>query len=143
MDSIKHKLTVTATPEAAYAALATESGIKDWWCKDSQVGETQGASSKLRFVKADMPGPVVMQFESESLEPNRRVVWTCTANDNPAWPGTKLTWEIAPNGSGSVVDFTHDGWKEGGPLYDTTVEGWQFFISSLQSYLDGGPATPQ
>lgn len=143
MDAIKHEMNVKAAPGAAYKAFATEQGIKDWWCSDSKVGETQGAPSTLRFVKSDMPAPVVMQFETETLEPGRRVVWACTANDNPAWVGTKLAWEIASNGGGSVVRFTHDGWQEGGPLYDATVEGWGFFIASLQSYLDGGPATPQ
>jgi hypothetical protein len=143
MDPIEHKLNVKAAPDAAYASFATGKGIKDWWCAASEVGEAKGAPSTLRFNKSDMPAPVVMQFETEALEPGKRVVWACTANDNPAWVGTKLAWEIAPNGGGSVVSFRHDGWQEGGPLYDATVEGWQFFITSLQSYLDGGAATPQ
>ena len=142
MEPIKHQLSVKAAPETAYAAFATGAGIKAWWCTDSEVGESKGASSKLRFAKPDAPRPVVMQFETETVEPSGRVVWACTANDNPAWVGTKLTWEVAPNGGGSTVSFTHDGWKEGGPLYDATVEGWQMFIASLQAYLDGGKATP-
>jgi uncharacterized protein YndB with AHSA1/START domain len=142
MEPIKHELEAKAGPAAAYAALATEKGIRDWWCADSDVGDRVGASSTLRFNKSDMPAPVVMQFKVEALEPDKKVVWACTANDNPAWVGTKLTWEVAPNGKGSAVSITHDGWKQGGPMYDQTVEGWKFFIGSLQSYLDGRAATP-
>ena len=142
MDPIKHKLHVKAGPADAYAAFATEKGIKDWWCSDSTVGERTGAPSRLRFDKPDMASPVVMQFETQTLEPGKRVVWACTANDNPAWVGTKLTWEVSPNAGGSAVSLTHDGWTQGGPLYDATVEGWPFFVASLQAYLDGSKGTP-
>jgi hypothetical protein len=95
----------------------------------------EAAAPALRVHVADIG-------ETEAVEPSRRVVWACTANDNPAWIGTKLTWEVAPDRGGSTVRFTHDGWQQGGPLYDATVEGWQMFINSLQAYLDGGKATP-
>lgn len=142
MDPIKHELNVKASPEEAYAAFATQKGIQAWWCADSDVGESAGASCTLRFRKPDMAGPVMMQFKVEALEPDKRVVWACTTNDNPAWVGTKLNWQLSANGSGSIVGFSHDGWRQDGQLYDDTVEGWKYFIASLQSYLDGGPATP-
>lgn len=142
MDPIKLQINVKAGQEAAYAAVASEKGIQDWWCKDSDVGESAGAPVTLRFRKPDMDGPVTMQFKVDTLEPGKKVVWSCTANDNPAWPGTRLAWEVAGNAGGSVVDFTHDGWQDGGALYDQTVEGWQYFIASLQAYLDGGQPTP-
>jgi uncharacterized protein YndB with AHSA1/START domain len=142
MDPITQQLTVKAGPDEAYAAVATGAGIKAWWCTDSQVGESVGAPTTLRFNPANMPGPVTMQFLTETLESGKRVVWACTANDNPAWPGTTLTWEIASQDGGSSVNFTHDGWKDGGQLYDQTVEGWRYFMDSLQTYLDGGEPTP-
>jgi uncharacterized protein YndB with AHSA1/START domain len=143
MEPIKHQLRVKASPEAAYRAMATAEGIKAWWCADSDVMEIPGGEQTLRFKKGDMPAPVTMRFKVDALEPARRVVWTCTGNDNPAWLGTQLAWDILADGQGSKVDFGHDGWQESGPNYQATVEGWRFFMASLQSYLDGGPATPQ
>jgi hypothetical protein len=68
--------------------------------------------------------------------------WTCTSNTNPIWPGSKLIWQIEPAPNGSVVHCRHEGFSDGGPAYDCTVEGWQLFMDSLQAYLDGGTAHP-
>jgi uncharacterized protein YndB with AHSA1/START domain len=139
MEPIEHSFGVKATPAAAYAAVATERGIKAWWARNCEVGESVGAPVELRFTKPGMSA--VMNFNVSVLEPGQRVEWTCVRNTNPIWPGSKLSWEIGPAAGGSTVHFKHEGFSDGGPPYDMTVEGWQFYAGSLQAYLDGG--TPQ
>jgi uncharacterized protein YndB with AHSA1/START domain len=140
MQPIEHDLNVKADAQAAYRAAATSSGIKGWWAKDSDVGEAVGGKTELRFTKPNMSA--VMNFDVTGLEPGRRVEWTCTSNTNPIWPGSKLIWQIEPAPNGSIVHFRHEGFSDGGPAYDRTVEGWQLFMDSLQAYLDGGTAHP-
>jgi uncharacterized protein YndB with AHSA1/START domain len=140
MQPIEHNLTVKATPEAAFAAVATPAGIKGWWARDSDVGRSAGEPIELRFNKPDMSA--VMNFELTDLQPGRRVEWTCTRNSNPIWPGSRLIWEVEAAASGSVVHFRHEGFSDGGPAYDRTVEGWQLFMDSLQSYLDRSDGHP-
>ena len=140
MQPIEHNLQVKADRRAAYNAVATLAGIKGWWAKNSDVGEQEGGEVELRFTKPDMSA--VINFDVTGLEPMRRVEWTCTRNSNPIWPGSKLIWEIEPAASGSLVRFRHEGFSDGGPAYDRTVEGWQLYMDSLRAYLDGGQAYP-
>jgi uncharacterized protein YndB with AHSA1/START domain len=140
MQQIEHEVQVKASPAAAFSAFATPEGIKAWWAKDSDVGIAVGQPVRLQFNRPDMTA--VMHFEVTDVQPGCRVEWTCTENSNPIWPGSKLTWEVSPSGSGSTVQFRHEGLSAGGPPYDTTVAGWQYFIDSLKVYLDGGTPTP-
>ncbi len=140
MQRIEHDLTVKADAQAAYRAVATPAGIKGWWAKNSDVGESVGSKAELRFTKPDMSA--TMSFDVTALEPGHRVEWTCTNNTNPIWPGSKLNWRVEPVGQGSTVHFHHEGFSAGGPPYDATVAGWQLFMDSLKAYLDGGAATP-
>jgi uncharacterized protein YndB with AHSA1/START domain len=140
MQPIEHELRVKADAPAAYRAIATPEGIQAWWAKDSRVGTAKGEPVELQFNKPDMTA--VMKFTVSDIQPDRRVEWTCTENTNPIWPGSKLAWEVQPSGSGSAVRFRHDGFSDGGPPYDMTVQGWQLFIDSLRAYLDGGTPAP-
>ena len=140
MEPIVHELRVRASAQEAYKAVATEQGIKGWWAKNTDVGERAGDKVELRFTKPDMSA--VMNFEISVLEPNQKVEWTCTKNTNSIWPGSRLEWRVSEEDQGSTVDFRHSGFSAGGPPYDATVQGWQFFMESLRQYLDGGQATP-
>lgn len=140
MEPIKHELQVKADAASAFKAFGTQAGIKAWWAKDSEVGESAGSRVELRFNKPEMTA--VMKFDVTGVEAGKRVEWTCTENTNPIWPGSKLAWEVEPEGQGSKVRFTHDGFSGGGAPYDMTVQGWQLFMDSLRAYLDGGTPAP-
>jgi hypothetical protein len=45
-------------------------------------------------------------------------------------------------GDRRVVRFAHDGFSQGGPPYDMTVEGWTHFNASLEAYLAGRGGMP-
>jgi uncharacterized protein YndB with AHSA1/START domain len=140
LDTIKHDLTVKADAQKSFDAVGTEAGTKAWWAKNSDVGETVGSNVELRFTKPDMSA--TMTFDVTSLEPGRLVEWTCKQNTNPIWPGSKLSWRVEAAGIGSIVHFTHEGLSDGGPPYDMTVQGWQFFMGSLEAYLNGDTPYP-
>ena len=140
MGPITHEISVKADAQKAFSAVATQTGIQAWWAKDSEVGTQAGEPVRLQFNKPDMTA--VMKFDVSDVQPGRRVEWTCTENTNPIWPGSKMSWEVEPTGSGSVVRFRHDGFSAGGAPYQMTVEGWQFFVDSLKAYLDGETPGP-
>src|SRR5262245_22166670 len=126
MEPIEHELQVRASAREAYNAVATESGIKGWWAKNSDVGQHAGEKVELRFTKPDMSA--VMNFDVTALVPDQRVEWTCTSNTNPIWPGSRLEWQVSGRDGGSAVRFRHYGFSAGGPPYEATVQGWQLFI---------------
>ena len=50
-------------------------------------------------------------MRAKELDPGRRVRWLVV--DGPrAWTGTKVDWELRPDGEDTVVMFKHRDWKE-------------------------------
>ena len=140
---IKHNLKINASAETIYNAVATEKGITGWWSKDSKVGETIGSDSILNF---DKQGTIVtMGFGTSELSPNKKVVWECTNNANPAWIGTKIITEISTLDNGCEVVFSHADFNEkweGQEPYEMTKQGWVHFVNSLTSYCETGEGQP-
>ena len=140
MKPFKYSFESVASPEAAYAAVATRAGLQGWWCKDCDIANEPGGSHHMRF---DKQGTLVnMHFVVDELHEPKSVVWSCTDNDNPIWKGSTLSWTIAPAPKGSRVSFVHEGFAQGGPPYEATMEGWSMFMKSLESYLAGGKGSP-
>lgn len=140
---ITHTLPINASVETIYKAVATQQGITGWWSKDCTVGETEGGSSSLTFIKEG--NAVNMGFRTVSLSPNKKVVWECTENVNPAWIGTQIITEISVTDSGSQVEFAHAGFDEkwaGEPPFEMTKGGWEHFMSSLVKFCETGEGMP-
>ena len=140
---ITHQLNIKATPETVYKAVSTLEGIKGWWSKDCSVGEKEGTSSNLKF---DKQGNIVeMGFKTTHLNPNKKVLWECTSNPNPAWLGTRISTEISETESGCSVLFSHRNFDEkwaGQEPFEMTKQGWEHFVKSLISYCETGTGEP-
>jgi uncharacterized protein YndB with AHSA1/START domain len=140
---IKHNLFIKASADNVYKAVSTTKGIKGWWSKDCEVGEQEGEKSILHFDKQGKT--VTMGFQTETLVPNKKVVWACTENGNPAWNGTKIITEISETGGGSDVVFSHAGFDDkwaGQDPYEMTKQGWDHFVKSLVSYCESSVGQP-
>ncbi|MFY0600160.1 MAG: SRPBCC domain-containing protein [Cyclobacteriaceae bacterium] len=140
---ITHNLQIKASVNVVYSAVSTEKGINGWWSKDCTVGESEGQNSLLKF---DKQGTLVeMGFKTLTLSPNKKVVWECTENANPAWIGTKIIAEIVETKDGSEVVFSHadfDEKWEGQDPFEMTKGGWEHFVASLVSYCEKGEGQP-
>lgn len=140
---ITHNLNINASAETIYNAVQSQNGISSWWAKDCTVGENVGENSHLKF---DKQGTIVeMGFKTMALNPNKRVVWECISNPNPAWIGTTLTTEIESSDDGCNVVYTHGGFDEkwkGQDPFEMTKQGWQHFMASLVSFCEKGEGQP-
>ncbi len=140
---IEQNLQINAPVETAYKAVASLQGIRGWWSKNSAVSESVGGTHHLHFVKEEQT--VSMHFEVKELLANERVVWVCTANDNPAWVDTLLTFELEKSGGGVAFRLLHDNFDqswEGAPPFEATVQGWGVFLNSLKMYCESGNGQP-
>lgn len=63
------------------------------------------------------------------------------------WPGrealgvTKLRLSVEPKKNGTIVRFTHSGFRRHGPwgeLYEGAIRGWTYFLMNLKSVLENG-----
>ncbi len=140
---IKHNLFIKAAPDEIYHAVSTQKGITGWWSKDCTVGENEGEKSHLKFNKQ---GTIVeMEFLTETLVPNKKVVWESIQNVNSSWKGTKIITEISIADGGANVVFSHAGFDDkwaGQESFEMTKQGWDHFVKSLVSYCETGEGQP-
>ncbi len=140
MPAIKHTFSTLAAPPRLFEALSTTEGLQSWWCKRCELSAAEGGQHRLRFDKGGQP--IEMTFELSESRTNERVVWTCVKNDNPAWVGSTLVWEIEGDEQGSELRFVHDNFADEGPGYRGTVSGWPRFVASLQRVAMGEAGDP-
>jgi len=132
MVDLRHQISIDAAPDKVYAALATETGLRGWWTADSRADEIVGGKAEFGFARR----AAVFRMTIDKLEPGRLVVWSCVG-DQPEWTGTTLTWTIAPEKSGSVLRFTHGGWKAATDYCVMCNSTWGELMYRLKDHVEG------
>lgn len=140
-------ITVKNTPDAAYRALT--GGIENWWTKPDTPLTSLGDRAKFSFP----PGKSFWTFEATVLTPNERVEMRCVEalhlhegqpkEIEKEWLGTRVIWEIIPNGDETDIRVEHMGLVPTLHCYEVCEAGWDlFFVASLKAYLDTGIGHP-
>jgi uncharacterized protein YndB with AHSA1/START domain len=138
MPDLYHSVPVSAAPEKVYATIASQTGIQGWWTRDTTMDPKVGGKAEFGFDKRGM----VFRMTLDELKTNLSVRMSCSG-DHPEWAGTKLEWTIAPTPEGSVLNFTHRGWREMTPFCSGCNSMWGHLIFRLKAYAETGKADPQ
>ena len=137
MPDLMHQIPIAATPDRVYAAVATSAGLRGWWTADSNAEEKVGGKAEFGFAKRS----VMFRMTVERLEPGKTVVWSCHG-DQPEWAGTRLTWDISPEGGASMLRFTHGGWKAADDYFAMCNSTWGELMYRLKAYVEGANPGP-
>ena len=133
MPDILHKIEIKSSPDETYRALTTLEGLAGWWTRTTQGDPNAGGTIRFRF--GEVGGFDMKVLE---LEPARRVLWQVV--DGPEeWIGTKVSFELRPDGDFTVVLFKHLGWKEPVEFMHHCSTKWATYLMSMKSLLEGGP----
>ena len=132
MITIKHQITISASADKVYAALATQAGLRGWWTADTQADEKAGGKAEFGF---DRHGSV-FHMKIEELLPGKRVVWSCQG-DHPEWNGTILTWTMTPEKKGTILRFAQSNWKEYSDFCAMCNSTWGELMYRLKDYVEG------
>ncbi|HVX45322.1 MAG TPA: SRPBCC domain-containing protein [Mycobacteriales bacterium] len=131
--------TVDRTPDAAYIAVLNPRG---WW-SPKVTGESAHLGDVFHFGDAGIGSS---SFRLVEAEPPRRVAWRIDeafltfVEDHEEWTGTRIVFEIAPNGSGAAVRFTHEGLLPAVECYRDCSRGWGMCMDSLKELIERSPA---
>jgi uncharacterized protein YndB with AHSA1/START domain len=134
------EITLNATPEQVWEAIATGPGVDAWFMGRNQIEPREGGS-----VRTDLGGHV-MESTVTAWEPPRRFA----TRDAEAPDGTFMAFEylIEGRGQGSTVlrlvqsGVLGDDWEA---EYDALRKGWPMYLRTLAQYLThfpGRTATP-
>ncbi|MFC0531881.1 SRPBCC family protein [Phytohabitans kaempferiae] len=136
MADILHRIGATAPLEKVYDALATCDGLAGWWTTGTTGESAVGGTIQFRF--GDTGG-----FDMKVLDqrPNERVEWEVTDGD-PAWIGTRITFDLRREGDDTLVLFKHEGWREPGEFMSHCTTKWATYMLSLKRLVETGTGTP-
>jgi uncharacterized protein YndB with AHSA1/START domain len=137
MAELRHQIPINATPEKVFAALATQAGLRGWWTLDATADEKAGGNAEFGFDKRQ----TVFRIKIEKLEPGKQVIWTCHG-EPPEWNGTVLTWDIAREGTTTMLRFTQGGWKSMSEMYAMCNSSWGELMHRLRDYAEGKKPGP-
>lgn len=135
MSAIVKERTIAAPPERIFHALTQQEEIAHWWTEDLNVKPEVGSLAEFRF----RGRAFIIQVEIAELEPNQRVSWI--SRQGRGFEGTSITWQITPVQNGTQVVFKQDGFAQADGA-EQTGKAWEYFLASLQSYLETGEGTP-
>lgn len=116
--------------------------IPKWWTRDFA-----GSTKNLRdeFIIHHPGSHYSCQKLVESL-PGQRLVWVVTSSelnwltiDKEEWTGTKMIFDLSPDGDNTILHFTHEGLTPDKECYARCRQGWDLVIKErLFNYTAGG-----
>ncbi|HEY5810588.1 MAG TPA: SRPBCC domain-containing protein [Povalibacter sp.] len=136
MADILHKIAIKSAPAETYKALTARERLAGWWTTDTQGNFDVGGVIAFRF---GTRGHVDMKVIERN--PAGRVVWQVV--DGPGeWIGSKVSFDLQPDGDYTGVLFKHQGWKEPSEFMHHCSTKWAMFLMSLKSLVETGTGAP-
>ncbi len=142
LGTIERELYVEATPETVFQVVSDPAHVKQWWSDDARYETVVGSPGEIMF--ADPDGGKVETFTVVEMRPPTRFSfrWTHPAGEDPAEGNSLLvTFDLAPQGDGTLVRFRETGFRERGwaeavleTTYQDHVNGWDHFLPRLVTY---------
>jgi hypothetical protein len=133
---------VDQTPAEVFTAI---NNVRAWWSTEID-GPTDELGGEFIYHYEDIHRSTMKIVE---LVPDQKVVWLCLdnyfnfTNDTTEWTGTKVSFEIAPEGGKTLVRFAHLGLVPEYECFDVCTNAWGGYITdSLRSLISTGTGHP-
>jgi hypothetical protein len=133
MPDILHSIQISAAAGAIYPLISTAQGLAQWWAAD--VSEPAGAV-ELGFFNRQ----TFYRLRPQVNQPLAHFEWSCETGAE--WAGTRLIFKLEPAGNGTLVRFTHAGWKSATDYFVSCTTVWGELMFRLKSAAEGKPRGP-
>lgn len=135
--SIEKELSIKATPERVFRALAEKEELERWFMKTAVVDLRPGGAIRFEW------GPGVFNFGTILvLEPPHRLSYTWEAiSPSP----TTVTFELTTENDGTLLHLIQSGIGEGEDwdhYYNVSNNGWSVHLKNLIAWLETGISVP-
>jgi uncharacterized protein YndB with AHSA1/START domain len=137
MADILHQLLIHSNPSKIYHALTDAKGLSHWWTRHVNAEPMVNSIAQFTFNH----GNTVVRLKIVKLMPNRTVVWHCIAGF-PEWEDTQISFDLEAIREGTLVHFSHRGWRRTTGSYPKFNFEWAKYLVSLRNYLEKGKGFP-
>ena len=131
--SIVRDVFVNAPVERVWAALSQGEQLAAWFSDSATLDRRAGGTVEWRWAT---PGgePYVAQGQVKEAVANKKLV--IAAGAQSCWPNTTLTFALAPDGPGTLLTLTHEGWAPGKTAEAAAT--WTAKLEALRVYAESG-----
>ena len=131
---------IDASPSAVFRTLIDPERIRQWFGVAASVDPRAGGDWHLKMEiekhgqKVASPPCTILEYvENERLA----ISWPDWRGDE-GLPDQRVVWTLTPEGSGTRVDFVHDGFVRAADISDYPF-GWSWFLSRIRAIAEGKP----
>jgi len=133
MPDIKHSIQSSATADQIFALVTSGDGFGKWWATDiAQSGETVD----LGFFNRATVYKLRMNSEMKPVHAD----WIVESGDE--WSGTHIVFDLEANRNGTLIRFTHAGWRAETPYFISCNTTWGELMFRLKEAAEGGKPGP-
>jgi uncharacterized protein YndB with AHSA1/START domain len=119
-----------------FGAVSTPAGLDAWWTKSCAGRPVEGAEYQLGF------GPqYAWRGVVRRCVPHAEFVLELTHADDD-WRGTRVCFELRPEGDLTHVRFSHLGWPQTNEHFRVSSFCWAMYLRLLKRYAERGETVP-
>jgi uncharacterized protein YndB with AHSA1/START domain len=131
---IKMLVAIACEPRDVFPHIAGATGFANWWSDDIVMR----AGGEVEIGMRDRT--LVYRLRPETMVMPARAAWT--AETGAEWSGTSLLFDLAPDGGGTRLLFSHSGWARVSELFLSTTALWGALLFRLKETAERGTPTP-
>lgn len=136
MADILHDFPIAAPPDRVFEAIATPRGLDTWWTMRSTGQPALGAEYSLYFgPDYDWRARVTKCAADRSFE----LELTDAMKD---WVGSRVTFELEPIPTGTMLRFSHAGWPQASEHYRISSFCWAMYLRVMRRNIEFGESVP-
>jgi hypothetical protein len=134
MPDIMHLIRIAAPAARIVPLVSSGQGFTQWWAEDVE-SDANGVVRLGFFNKATL-----YTLRPDGAATETRVTWRCETGRE--WSGTRLLFEMQPQGNETVVKFTHAGWENASDYFVSCNTTWGELMFRLKAAAEGKAAGP-
>ena len=131
---IRHLVTIAAPASVVWPLVTTAEGFARWWTAEASRGEADAVELRAAgraSVERLRPGGMVLDARAE---------WLFETAES--WSGTRLVFELEPDGDRTRLRLTHAGWRERNDVFTAGTTLWGELLFRHKRTAEGGQPGP-
>jgi uncharacterized protein YndB with AHSA1/START domain len=136
--TIERELHIDASPEVVFDVISSPEHIRDWWSAETAIEARAGSTSELTWRDEASGSARVVPISVIEAEPPHlfRFRWTQPPGEEPTEANSLLvTFRLSPSNSGTLLQFTEEGFRERGWAIAELEQAYQDHASAWDSFL--------
>jgi uncharacterized protein YndB with AHSA1/START domain len=133
MADIRHSIQISAPAASVYPMVSSAKGWSQWWAAD--VTESGDVVELGFFHRA-----TVYRLKAQLNRLNTCSEWLCETGRE--WEGTRIIFQLEPAASGTLLRFSHAGWKADTDYFVSCNTTWGELMFRLKAVVEGKGCGP-